>query len=822
MASVDINKQGRLKLGLFLLLSVSFLLPANAQITRRQLLRSFHKAATYNNAGDFDKAIEAYRQIAEQVPQYPDTYLRMAEIYDKANNVELAVLMYRKYINLEMDDAKILEPSARLRTLETQLGIEHYEDTEEREAMEVFAKYNVIQQSEQMIEEGRESVNVGQSLQLFAGNASQQQHCEEEKDNDTSEKYSSDEPEDNDYEPSELYDSQMVPTTTGGLNEGLVLFSLSALVETRNESLGVSSSNNAVDSITEEERKELERFTNQQAQLDNNMASISDEFTQVDKTNIEDTISLDETFLSKVYMNPVDNTLKPDDVDLQSCDYPLQVYAPKERMEEYDICRSDATGNGPQKVDPQSLSTILSGKWVSSECKGNGHETWIFNISQTGDVWYVNLDDRSGIYLSDDDDNFVNASLKTIKSLWTYDHAISNQIKELQTKTVNGGFKNDRLSYTFVTEHQQKPHKAVYTWGRNILEGVAGFIPFGGVVSQVGNTLINYVSEKDQQKTYTTTLQFYVKALTNNVLMCEYIMSEKERSSAGEKEIHKERKACYLYKVDDNYRGFDFQSDNEYNVVNRKLYALLKKEAETDVSKLYPLTYMYYYGAGTSKSISKAVHQMQVLAEKGNCDRAKSWLVPICYNLSMDEKAYPYRVVRKYFRNYADEMLGDLLMKNYPYAYSLQADIYMSEEKNMDKIVPLYQKAASLGDVYALYKLGLVYVDGVIEQQNVSQAISYLSKAAEKGYADAFYELALLYKRAKLVEKDYAKYIDYLHCAVDHGSVKALKELSDAYYLGLGVTADFNVANRIKDRYMKASCEEWKEVLHIYGYNTVL
>lgn len=161
-------------------------------------------------------------------------------------------------------------------------------------------------------------------------------------------------------------------------------------------------------------------------------------------------------------------------------------------------------------------------------------------------------------------------------------------------------------------------------------------------------------------------------------------------------------------------------------------------------------------------------------------------------------------------------------MKNYPYAYSLQADIYMSEEKNMDKIVPLYQKAASLGDVYALYKLGLVYVDGVIEQQNVSQAISYLSKAAEKGYADAFYELALLYKRAKLVEKDYAKYIDYLHCAVDHGSVKALKELSDAYYLGLGVTADFNVANRIKDRYMKASCEEWKEVLHIYGYNTVL
>lgn len=815
MASVGINKQRRLRLGI-VFLSFFFLLSANAQVTRRQLLRSFYKAASYSNAGNVDKAIETYREIAELVPQYPDTYLRMAEIYDKADNIESAIVMYRKYINLEMDDAKIVEPSARLRALEAQLGMEHYEDIEEKQAMELFAKYNVIQQPKQHEETTNENAGTKQDLKLFAKDEPKTEDIEEEYDEGSI-------LEDEDYEEDWSTDSlQTEQNSVKNAKGEFVLFSLSALVETRNESVDEASVNSMADSIKGDDFSDSQRLTTPLVLLDNDMASITGELKQTDDTlNVEEVLALDESFLSKVYVEPADNTVSQESVDLNSCDFPLLTYGHKARLKEYNISRSDVTGVSPQKVAPESLATILSGKWISSECKGDGHETWIFNISQIGEMWYVALDDESGIYLQNDD-NLVMTSWKTIKNFWSYDHAISNQIKELRTKMVNAEIKNNSLSYIFVTEHQQKPHKAVYTWGRNILEGISGFIPFGGVVSQVGNTLINYVSEKDQQKTYTTTLQFYVKALTSNVLMCEYVVSERERSSAGDKEIFKERKACYLYKADDNYRGFDFYTDNEDNVFNKKLYALLKKDAESDVSRLYPLAYMYYYGAGTDKSISKAVHQMQVLAEKGDCDRAKAWLVPICYNFSMDEKNYPYRIVRKYFRNYADEMLGDLLMKNYPYAYSLQADIFMSEEINLDKIVPLYQKAASLGDVYALYKLGMVYVDGVIENQNISQAIHYLTKAGEKGYPDAYYELALLYKRAKLVEKDYGKYIDYLYSAADLGSVKALKELSDAYYLGLGVNSNFTIANRIKEKYMKASCEEWKEVLQVYGYNTIL
>ena len=198
------------------------------------------------------------------------------------------------------------------------------------------------------------------------------------------------------------------------------------------------------------------------------------------------------------------------------------------------------------------------------------------------------------------------------------------------------------------------------------------------------------------------------------------------------------------------------------------------------------------------------------------------WLIPVCYNLSFDEQAYPLRVVRKHFRSYADELLGELMNEQYPYAYSLQADIYMSSGSHLENVMPLYTKAANLGDTYALYKLGMMYVDGQIQEKDGSKAIHYLTQAAQKGYADAYWQLAMLYRAGKQVDKDYSKYTEYLFKAVNDGSINALKELSEAYSLGLGVKQSFEVANQMKMYYMQAVNDEWKEVLNVYGYNTLM
>ena len=837
MALNHICKLQRMKL-LLILLTVILATPMAAQVTRKKMLISFHKATTYNNAGHPDKAIATLREIAELAPMYPDTYLRMAEIYDQAGNKESAIVMYRKYINLEMDDAKIVEPSARLKALESDLGMSHYEDTEAQMALQLFgqtkpepaaapssASAAVLNgglqlfagaqpsqsaqpskgiSSSQETQSSQSSSNGG--LQLFAGEVQSSQASQSSQSSQAAQK-GADSP-----TGASLAAPRNQSASSGGM---LDLFSLSAVLES-SSAVEQEEEELAADSDIEEAQDE-KVLQAPIADMNGDMVGLA---MNVGQTEMADSIVLDEEFLSKVYLQPTPVASNTPVTQVSDCSEPLLIYGKRSRLEEYDISRATLTGAAPQAASTPDLATILPGKWVSSECKSNGHETWIFNIALTGNAWYVSLDDRSGIYMKDAT-NVLNASWNVVKSLWTYDHALSNQIKDLRAKTVNARVQNEYISYTFMSEYQQKPRKNAYVWGRNILEGITDFIPFGGVVNQLGNTVINYVAEKDQQKVYTTTLEFHIKVVTPNVLRCEYVMSEKERSVEGEKEMYKKNNVCFLYKADELYDGFDFVSDNASNFLNKKLYTLLKADAEQDIDKRYPLAYMYYYGAGTSKSTVKALLHMKELADKANCDRAKAWLVPVCYNMSLDEKN-SYRVVRKYYRSLSQSALNELLCKDYAYAYSLQADINISEESHLDQVVPLYKKAVSLGDVYALYRLGVIYTGGQIEDADSEKALHYLTSAAEKGYAEAYLQLALLYKRGRIVSKDYGKYVSYLFDAVEAGSVEALKELSDAYFLGMGVDVNFYEANRIKRCYMQANAEEWKEVLNVYGYNTKL
>ena len=809
---VSFISRRRVKFGFALLLCSVLIAPVNAQVTRGQLLRLFYKASSYSNSGNTDKAIETYREIATLAPQYPDTYLRMAEVYDKADDVESAIVMYRKYINLEMDDAKIKEPGVRLKELESKLGVKHYEEAEEEQVMTLFAKYDVVQSKTPS--KAKETSTSTESLQLFAQVDQEKTKAEpvlnqvDKKETEATKVVSE--------TPTPDY-AQPVKTDVG---QGLSLFSLSALVETRNEFVqdDVAQLNDTTSDETVEQIKSAP--INVSADMASIEAGLNGKVKQDSGVGADEVIVLDADFLSKVHSQAVKEQANIQSNVVDYCTNPLLTYVKQDRLSLYRIDPSHATGALDAETNVANVESILSGKWVSSDCNSNGHETWMFEISQFGDTWSVTLDNLSGIYM--DDENIISDSWRAIQSMWTYNHAINRKVKELKSNSVMAQIQNGKVYFSFFTEHQYEPNEKIYNWSRNVLTGISGFVPFGGIVSKVGNSVINYVSEKDLQKTYTTTFEFNFRPLTANALRCEYVISEKERSSLGEKEIYKERKSCMFYKTEFSYKGFEFTSDSEANLLNKKLYALLKDEAKNDFSKLYPLACMEYYGAGTKKSISKAVGLMQELAEKENCQRAKAWLIPVCYNLSLDEKAYPLRVVRKHFRSYVDELLQDLMNEQYPYAYSLQADIYMSSGAHLENVLPLYTKAANLGDIYALYKLGMMYVDGQMEEKDGTKAISYLTQAAQKGYADAYWQLALLYRAGKLVDKDYSKYTEYLFKAVNEGSISALKELSEAYSLGLGVKQSFEMANQMKMYYMQAVNDEWKEVLNVYGYNTIL
>ena len=112
-----------------------------AQVTRSQVNLQFMRAEMLLRRERFQEALSALDVVIEISPGYPAPYLRKAHIYDdlyKRNDDQEAlassIYYYRKYLTLEYDDEKVLEPSKRLRQLEDILKISHFEDLEEQDS----------------------------------------------------------------------------------------------------------------------------------------------------------------------------------------------------------------------------------------------------------------------------------------------------------------------------------------------------------------------------------------------------------------------------------------------------------------------------------------------------------------------------------------------------------------------------------------------------------------------------------------------------------------------------------------------------------------
>ena len=112
-----------------------------AQVTRSQVNLQFMRAEMLLRREKYQEALSALDVVIEISPGYPAPYLRKAHIYDdlyKRNGdqevLASSIYYYRKYLTLEYDDEKVLEPSKRLRQLEDILKISHFEDLEEQDS----------------------------------------------------------------------------------------------------------------------------------------------------------------------------------------------------------------------------------------------------------------------------------------------------------------------------------------------------------------------------------------------------------------------------------------------------------------------------------------------------------------------------------------------------------------------------------------------------------------------------------------------------------------------------------------------------------------
>ena len=757
---------------LTIVLILFMLLPygAAAQMTRGQLLRKYYQITQLHNSGKDAEAIALCEEITAQYPKLPDTYLRMAQIYDEGGESEMALVMYRTYASLEMNDRKLAETAPRMKELEEKLGAKSFEQQEQEAFDKLIAETAVKEQEKvpELIVETSQPAITSSATSLFDLSTLI-----------TSANTKEPEPEPEDEEPSQPENSlDASPEPEGG--QEISLFDISA----------VDFSN----SIKEDE-------PNVQPEPEPEPEITQD--IQLEADNIFEKVSEKEE--------------KPD------CNSPYLFSRHPDVIEGLQLNRN-AQYNA--KVTPKRTfdsKSELMGKWVSSVFSAeSGREFVILDIDQMGNSLSVMINEESGLFL-DKRNSMFKTSWNAVKSIWSSDGA-DFDASELIGCASRGDYSDESFDFTFSLKKKDKPNVA--TIGRDIMDGLSLFIPFGGLASRIGSTLLNFAGRKISNEKFQTTINFSLKSVTENVLACNYIVSEKHTSADGSRDMVIEERSFHLYRVPDSYKPYSYSSNVQENALYRAMYTKLEKETITDPDKLFPLAYMSYYGVGMGKKadeldrLSKAIVQMQKLADHG-CLRASAWLIPVYYNLSIDEKHYPMRIQRKKFRDLSDKQMSTMLMAYNPYVYGLNGDILASGNSDPEEIAAEYEKGAEEDDAYSLYRLGMAYKEGVIKSRDLEKSLEYLRKSADKGYADAYWQLALAYKSGLGVSSDYNQYIHLLFQAIDAGSIEAVDELSVAFFWGIGVKRDVDMAQQTRRSYFYLKNNVWRDVLALYGFPNI-
>ncbi|MCR5202594.1 MAG: sel1 repeat family protein [Lachnospiraceae bacterium] len=94
--------------------------------------------------------------------------------------------------------------------------------------------------------------------------------------------------------------------------------------------------------------------------------------------------------------------------------------------------------------------------------------------------------------------------------------------------------------------------------------------------------------------------------------------------------------------------------------------------------------------------------------------------------------------------------------------YSVSLGNYHYENKEFDKALDYYEKAADIGNRDAIENIGYIWYYGRTGEVNIEKAYKYFKKAEDMGSLRASYKIADMYKNGYYFEKDYDKYVEII------------------------------------------------------------
>jgi TPR repeat protein len=119
----------------------------------------------------------------------------------------------------------------------------------------------------------------------------------------------------------------------------------------------------------------------------------------------------------------------------------------------------------------------------------------------------------------------------------------------------------------------------------------------------------------------------------------------------------------------------------------------------------------------------------------------------------------------------------------------------------------------------AMYRIGMLYLEGKGVTQDTQTAIKWLELASKGGAGWATEELTSLYRSGKLAPKNIAKALELLRAEAESGSHSANRELGLMYYFGEEVPIDFSLAFKYLSAAIERPTGSWDgNVYNILGH----
>lgn len=196
---------------------------------------------------------------------------------------------------------------------------------------------------------------------------------------------------------------------------------------------------------------------------------------------------------------------------------------------------------------------------------------------------------------------------------------------------------------------------------------------------------------------------------------------------------------------------------------------------EGNVDACLTLGYMYLYGEnGVARDEQKAFRYYSMAASQGD-KIAVNNLGSLYYSGIGTEKNV----------NKAVEMFDKAARLGNGEAAINLAFIYLTANAGASdkRIVELLQQAAETGNITAQFMMGYAYYRGYVVPKNFRQAFELIRQAAVS-YDEAQYELAQRYINAEGTPRNYGNAVKYLTQAAHQGHIKSMTELGDILAAG--------------------------------------